>query len=63
MINELAHAEDMAYFRTDLCPYSPEGYSLEEKEEICNDMTNTRKEILSIRKGNRLFTRSQSSSY
>lgn len=37
-MTELAQAEDMAYFRADLCIYSPESYSLEEKKEICNDM-------------------------
>lgn len=31
-MNELAQAEDMAYFRADLCLYSPESYSLEEKK-------------------------------
>ena len=35
-MNGLAQAEDMAYFRADLCLCSPESYSLEEKE-ICND--------------------------
>ena len=38
---ELTQAEDMAFFRADLCLYSPESYSLEEKKEICNDMMNT----------------------
>ena len=36
-MTELAQAEDMAYFRSDLCLYSPESYSREEKKEICND--------------------------
>lgn len=40
-MNELTQAEDMAYFRADLCCYSPESYSLEEKKEICNDMMST----------------------
>ena len=33
-MTELTQAEDMAYFRADLCIYSPESYSLEEKKEI-----------------------------
>ncbi|MBR3315879.1 MAG: hypothetical protein IKG18_17300 [Atopobiaceae bacterium] len=44
-MNELCNAEDMAYFRADLCLYSPESYSLEEKKEICNDMFKTSKAI------------------
>ena len=43
---ELQQAEDMAYFRADLCLYSPESYSLEEKKEICNDMISTSKAVL-----------------
>ena len=35
---ELQQAEDMAYFRADLCLYSSESYSLEEKREICEQM-------------------------
>ena len=45
-MNELAQAEDMAYFRADLCLYSPESYSLEEKKEIGNDMMSTSKAVL-----------------
>lgn len=30
---ELQQAEDMAYFKADLCCYSPESYTLEEKRE------------------------------
>ncbi len=45
-MNELCQAEDMAYFRADLCVYSPESYTLEEKKEICNDMMSTSKEVL-----------------
>lgn len=45
-MNELTQAEDMAYFRADLCCYSPESYSLEEKKEICNDMISTSKAVL-----------------
>ena len=43
---ELQQAEDMAYFRADLCCYSPESYSLDEKKEICNDMISTSKAVL-----------------
>ena len=45
-MTELTQAEDMAYFRADLCCYSPESYSLEEKKEICNDMMSTSKAVL-----------------
>ena len=45
-MNELTQAEDMAYFRADLCCYSPESYTLEEKKEICNDMMATSKAAL-----------------
>ncbi len=45
-MTELTQAEDMAYFRADLCLYSPESYSLEEKKEICNDMMSTSKAVL-----------------
>lgn len=45
-MTELTQAEDMAYFRADLCLYSPESYSLEEKKEICNDMMATSKAVL-----------------
>ena len=44
-MTELTQAEDMAIFRADLCLYSPESYSLEEKKEICNDMFKTSKAI------------------
>ena len=30
---EVQQAEDMAYFRADLCLYSPESYTLEEKKD------------------------------
>lgn len=43
---ELQQAEDMAYFRADLCLYSPESYTLEEKRDICNDMMSTSKAML-----------------
>ena len=36
-MTELTQAADMAYFRADLCLYSPESYTLDEKKEICND--------------------------
>ena len=45
-MTELTQAEDMAYFRADLCCYSPESYSLEEKKEICNDLMSTSKAVL-----------------
>lgn len=41
----LQQAEDMAYFRADLCCYTSESYSLEEKKEICNEMVSTSKAI------------------
>lgn len=37
----LQQAEDMAYFKADLCCYS-----LEKKKEICNDMISTSKTML-----------------
>ena len=43
---ELKQEEEMAYFRADICLYSPESYSLEEKKEICNDMMSTSKAVL-----------------
>ncbi len=42
----LQQAEGMAYFKADLCCYSPESYTLEEKKEICNDMMTTSKALL-----------------
>lgn len=45
-VTELIQAEDMAYFRADLCLYSPESYSIEEKRQICNDMISTSKAVL-----------------
>lgn len=42
----LQQAEDMAYFKADLCCYSPESYTLEEKKEICNDMMTASKALL-----------------
>ena len=42
----LQQAEDMAYFRADLCLYSPESYTLEEKRDICNEMISTSKAML-----------------
>lgn len=41
----LQQAEDMAYFRADLCLYSPESYTLEEKRDICNKMLETSQAI------------------
>ena len=43
---ELKQNEDMAYFRADLCLYSPESYSLDEKKEICNGMMETSRAML-----------------
>jgi hypothetical protein len=45
-MTELSQAEEMAYFRADLCLYSPESYTLDEKKEICNDMMSTSKAML-----------------
>ncbi|MBR3315892.1 MAG: hypothetical protein IKG18_17365 [Atopobiaceae bacterium] len=45
-MTELAQAEEMAYFKADICLYSPESYSLEEKKEICNEMMATSKAVL-----------------
>lgn len=38
---ELRQEEEMAYFRADVCLYSPESYTLDEKKAICNDMVAT----------------------
>ena len=43
---ELQQAEDMAYFRADLCCYSPESYTLDEKRAICNDIIITSKAVI-----------------
>ena len=43
---ELQQAEDMAYFKADICLYSPESYTLDEKREICNEMVSTSKAML-----------------
>ena len=43
---ELRQAEEMAYFKADICLYSPERYSLDEKKEICNEMMATSKATL-----------------
>lgn len=45
-MTELTQVEDMAYFRADLCIYSPESYSLDEKKEICNDMMSVSEAVL-----------------
>ena len=45
-MDELTQAEDMAYFRADLCLSSPESYTLDEKKQICNDMMSTSGAIL-----------------
>ena len=44
--NDLCQAEDMAYFRADICLSSPESYTLEEKSQICDDMISTSAAIL-----------------
>ena len=41
-----SQTENMAYFRADLCVYSPESYTLKEKRDICNDMISTSKAVL-----------------
>lgn len=43
---ELQQAEDMAYFKANICLYSPESYTIEEKKEICNEMISTSKAVL-----------------
>lgn len=43
---ELQQAEDMACFKADICLYSPESYTLDEKREICNEMVSTSKAVL-----------------
>ena len=45
-MTELTQAEDMAYFRADLCLYSPGSHSVDEKKDICNDMMATSKATL-----------------
>ena len=45
-MTELTQVKDVAYFRADLCLYSQESYSLEEKKEICNNMMATSVAIL-----------------
>ena len=41
----LQQAEDMAYFKADLCLYSPESYTLDEKRGICNGLIESNKAI------------------
>ncbi len=41
----------MAYFRADLCCYSPERYSPDEKKDDCNDMMSTSKAVLDAMRG------------
>lgn len=43
---QLIEDEEMAYFRADICLYSPEGYTLEEKRDICNGMIEASKAVL-----------------
>ena len=42
----LQQAEDMAYFKADICLYSPDSYTLEEKRDICNEMISSSKAVL-----------------
>ena len=42
----LRQAEDMAYFKADLCCHSPESYRLDEKKAICKYMISTSKAAL-----------------
>ena len=44
--NALYAAEDMAYFRGELCNYSPESYTIDEKRQIGHDMIASTKAIL-----------------
>ena len=44
-MTELTQAKDLAYFRADLCLYSPESYTFDEKKVICNGMFKTSKAI------------------
>ena len=45
-MTELTQAEHMAYFRADLCCYSPESSTLEEKREIVQEMHDSSKALL-----------------
>ena len=45
-LNELIQAEEMAYFRGELCEYSPESSTLEEKREIVREMHDSSKALL-----------------
>lgn len=45
-MTELTQVEDMTYFRADLCIYSPESYSLDEKKEIRSDMMGVSEAVL-----------------
>ncbi len=42
---ELVEAEEMAYFRADVCLGSPQSFTLDEKREICEQMESTSKAI------------------
>ncbi len=50
-MTELTQAEDTAYFRADLCIYSPESHSPEEKKEICNGLMAASKAVLDAMRG------------
>lgn len=45
---DLAQAEDMAQFRANICCYSPESYTFEEKKQLCNDMAATSKAVFVV---------------
>ena len=44
-IKQLSEAEEMAYFRADICLATPESYTLEEKRQICEDTVATSKAV------------------
>ena len=43
--NHLAEEHEMAYFRADVCPGSPQSFSLDEKRRICEEMEASTNEI------------------
>ena len=45
-LNELIQAEEMAYFRGELCEYSPESSTPEERREIAREMHDSGKALL-----------------
>jgi len=40
-VNQLCEANELAFFRADVCLGSPESYSLDEKAQICEGMEQT----------------------